>query len=302
MPQDAAELMDLVRAESQGEDRYIGRQPRQGKLSRVFGGQVAAQALMAATQTVAADRYVHSLHSYFTLGGNPLAPLEFDVSRMRDGGSFTTRRVVATQEGSEIFHLMASFHRREDGYGHASAPVFADKFPGNPESLPSVSDVLRQRGGVDADFWSHEWKAFDMRVGAPPRREGGLVGQRIWFRVREDIPASQVLHRAALTYMSDLTLLSASIAPHGYFIGSPEVQRASLDHAIWFHADVNTNEWLLYDQVSPWAGGGRGLSRAEVFDASGRLVASVVQEGLMRRRDRGRDSLILPALQRGVVD
>lgn len=164
----------------------------------------------------------------------------------------------------------------------------------DPDRLPTITDVLRQRGGLDADFWSREWRVLDMRYGGSAPGRGSASQQQIWFKVREPLAGSQSLHRSVLTYMSDLTLLSASIAPHGFFIGSAEVQRASLDHAIWFHADVRADDWLLYDQVSPWAGGGRGLARAEIYDLQGRLVASVVQEGLIRPRDRGGDKLIRP--------
>lgn len=290
MPQSAAELVEVLSVSEESLDVFWGRQPHEPRLARVFGGQVIAQALAAATRTVDENRAVHSLHAYFVLGGDPELPIRYEVTRVRDGGSFTTRRVAAIQHGREICHVMTSFQKREDGMGHAVKPLPVEI----PEMLPSVADVLRERGGVDADFWEREWAVMDMRVGAPPLREGGLQGQRIWFKIPEGLGERQQLHRAALAYMSDLTLLSVSLVPHGFFIGDAQVQRASLDHAIWFHDDVNVNEWLLYDQVSPWSGGGRGLGRAEIFDSSGRLVASVVQEGLIRPRDRGRDRLIRP--------
>lgn len=290
MPQSAAELVGVLSVSEEEADVYSGKQPDEPRLMRVFGGQVIAQALNAATRTVGEERAVHSLHAYFVLGGDPELPIRYEVTRVRDGGSFTTRRVAAIQHGREICHVMASFQIKENGMAHAVAPLSA----GVPENLPTVPAILRERGGVDADFWEREWAALDMRVEAAPRREDGLPSQRIWFKVREDLGRHQQLHREALAYMSDLTLLSVSLVPHGHFIGDSQVQRASLDHSIWFHDDVNVNEWLLYDQVSPWAGSGRGLGRAEVFDCSGRLVASVVQEGLIRQRDRGRDNLIRP--------
>jgi acyl-CoA thioesterase II len=288
LPRNVVELVKLLAVKDDGGDLYTGIQPGDGRLARVFGGQVAAQALQAAVRTVAPKRLVHSLHAYFVRGGNPEMPIQFEVFRVRDGGSFTTRRVAAVQDGVEIFHLMASFHGVEHGFSHSARPQSLE----DPEGLPTVVEMLAQRGGVDAEFWSREWQALDMRCGSAGPRAGSPSGQQIWFKVREPLEGPQSLHRSVLTYMSDLTLLSASIAPHGYFIGSSEVQRASLDHAVWFHSDIRADDWLLYDQVSPWAGGGRGFARAEIYDRNGRMVATVVQEGLVRPRDRGTDRLI----------
>lgn len=290
VPQSVEELIEILSVTEREGDVFTGRQPTEARLARVFGGQVISQALRAAMQTVPLERNVHSLHVYFVLGGDPTVPIRYEVTRVRDGGSFTTRKISAIQHDREICMVMASFQRTESGFEHSLVPSGFE----NPDMLPSVGDVLRARGGVDADFWEHEWAALDMRVGTPVQIDGRAQGQRIWFKVREAMASEQSLHRGALAYMTDLTLLSAALVPHGYFIGDAQVQRASLDHAIWFHDDVDINEWLLYDQQSSWAGGGRGLARAEIYDRAGRLIASVAQEGLIRPRDRGEDRLIRP--------
>lgn len=284
MPSNVEELVGILSPSAVGEGIYEGCQPEAPKLVRVFGGQVVAQALAAATLSVSAERPVHSLHAYFILGGDPGVPIRYEVNRTRDGGSFSARQITAIQHDRDICHVIASFHRSEPGFEHSFVPP---RLTIDPEQLPTIVEMHSQYGGIDAEIWDREWGVLDMRVESAAEREGGVLGHRIWFKMRERIDLSQQLQRAVLAYISDLTLLGASLLPHGYFVGDPKVQRASLDHALWFHGDVDTSEWLIYDQISPWAGNGRGLVRAEIYTRSGRLVASVSQEGLIRPRDRG---------------
>ncbi len=253
-------------------------------MERVFGGQVAAQALMAAQLTVPDDRSVHSLHIYFILGGDPSIPIVYDVEKIRDGRSFTTRRVAARQHGAIIFYMTASFQVEEDGWLHQDAMPDVP----TPEDSTPLIELINTRGQEGVDLWEREWASFDLRyVGdnrAPddPQRELVPVVQRMWFRANGELPASPAIHNAAFTYISDFSLLGASLLPHGVFIGMPEVQAASLDHAIWFHHPIQVDQWLLYDQTSPSASGARGLSTARVFAQDGTLVATVAQEGLIR--------------------
>lgn len=274
-------LLDLERLEV---GLYRGLQPEGSSLKRVFGGQVAAQALMAAQLTVPDDRHVHSMHLYFILGGDPSIPIIYDVENVRDGRSFTTRRVAARQHGEIIFYMTASFQVIEDGWDHQDTmpPV-----PGPAEAIP-LTDIIGMQGAEAAAHWKAEWASFDMRYlgdnRAPddPQRELVPVCQRLWFRADGVLPDSQIVHNAAFTYISDLSLLGASLVPHDQFIGTPNVQAASLDHTIWFHRPVKADQWLLYDQTSPSASGARGLSTARVFTQDGILVATVAQEGLIR--------------------
>ena len=275
-------LLDLERLEK---GLYRGSQPAASALKRVFGGQVAAQALMAAQLTVPDDRFVHSLHLYFILGGDPSIPIVYDVENVRDGRSFTTRRVAARQHGEIIFYMTASFQVVEDGWDHQD--VMPD-VPGPDEATPML-DIVSLRGEAAVEHWKKEWAAFDMRyigdnrAADDPQRTLVPAVQRLWFRANGELPSSRIVHNAAFTYISDLSLLGASLVPHGQFIGSDEVRPASLDHTIWFHRPVAADQWLLYDQTSPSASGARGLSTAHVFSEDGTLVATVAQEGLIRR-------------------
>jgi acyl-CoA thioesterase-2 len=274
-------LLDLERLEV---GLYRGAQPASSVLKRVFGGQVAAQALMAAQLTVPDDRFVHSLHLYFILGGDPSIPIVYDVENVRDGRSFTTRRVAARQHGEIIFYMTASFQVEEDGWDHQD--VMPD-VP-SPDEATSMLDIIQLRGPDAVEHWKREWASFDMRyigdnrADDDPQRTLVPAVQRLWFKADGQLPDSRIIHNAAFTYISDLSLLGASLVPHGQFIGSDRVQPASLDHTIWFHRPVRADDWLLYDQASPSASGARGLSTARVFDQAGTLVASVAQEGLIR--------------------
>lgn len=274
MPATLPELVDLLTLEPLDDRVFRGRQPANSLMPRVFGGQVAAQALMAAQNTVPDERRVHSLHSYFLLGGDPSIPILYDVEDVRDGGSFTTRRVAARQHGAIIFYMTASFQKLEDGFDHQDAmpDVLA------PEECPRIADLIREVSPEGADFWDQEWAAADVRR-APC---DDPTTQYMWFRLNGVVDDVRTLRTALLTYYSDLTLLGPTLRPHGVQVSSPEVQVASLDHSIWFHRSADANQWFLYDQHSPSASHGRGLSIARVFTESGELVASIAQEGLIR--------------------
>ena len=286
MPESVDELTTLLDLEEIEVGLFRARQPRTS-LQRVFGGQVLGQALMAASRTVPADRTVHSLHGYFLVAGRPDLPIVYDVEPVRDGGSFSSRRVVARQGGKVMFYLSASFHTHEEGYEHADP---APEAPG-PEESPRLTAVLAEMTGRPASGWQREWGAIDVRY-VGDSRGGGVIQDpahparaRVWVRVAGELPDDPVLHQAALAYTSDLTLIGVSVVPHGVVVGYT-VQAASLDHAMWFHRPFRADRWLLYDQVSPSASGALGLSTGRLFQ-DGRLVATVAQEGLIRPlRDR----------------
>ncbi len=275
------ELLDVLDLERIEVDVFRGRSPREER-QRVFGGQVAGQALVAAGRTVSSDRPVHSLHAYFLRPGDPSVPILYEVDRIRDGRSFTTRRVVAIQHGRAIFNLAASFHVGEFSIEHQTPmPPVPDPLtlPTLPERLAPVLDLLppqwRRPRPIDVRYVDDPpWLASD--VGAQPPRV------RVWLRTAGALPDEPLLHVCALTYASDMTLLDAVRAPHGPSWGRPTLNIASLDHAMWFHRPFRADQWLLYDQESPVAAGGRGLGRGQIFTREGVLVASVTQEGLFR--------------------
>ena len=275
MPATLTELIDLLDLEKLDDGLFRGRQLENTGFVRVFGGQVAAQALVAAQLTVPDERHVHSLHSYFLLGGDLSIPIIYDVENVRDGGSFTTRRVAARQHGAIIYYLTASFQRVEDGFDHQ------DEIPDVPspdESTP-LTDVIRAVNPEAADWWVKEWSAIDARLVT-----GGddSATQRLWFRFAGTLPDDRRLRNAVLTYFSDLTLLGPTLLPHGRVVSSPDMQVASLDHTIWFHRPAEANQWFLYDQHSPSASRARGLAIGRVFGENGDLVATIAQEGLIR--------------------
>jgi acyl-CoA thioesterase II len=248
--------------------------------TRVFGGQVAGQALVAAGRTVEAGRPVHSLHAYFVRPGDPRVPIVYEVERVRDGRSFTTRRVRAVQRGEVIFALSASFQLPQEGMEHSEpAPVGVPA----PESLPDLGERLRESGG----YLVGQPRPLDLRfVDAPPWSEArGPVTDdpmRVWMRADGRLPDDPLLHVCLLTYASDLTLLPSVLARHDVHMG--EVAMASLDHAMWFHRPFRADEWLLYECRSPSASGARGLATGRFFTRDGRLVATAVQEGMIRLR------------------
>jgi acyl-CoA thioesterase-2 len=259
-------------------------------VQRVFGGQVAGQALVAAARTVEMDRDVHSLHAYFLRPGDPTVPILYEVDRIRDGRSFATRRVVAIQHGRPIFNLSASFHVAEAGYDHAS-PV-PEGLP-DPEDLPDFLTRWEPIVGQTEEgrSWLDRPRPIDMRYvdGLPSAQRAPLPPRnRVWIRADGALPDDPVLHTCVVTYASDMTLLDTTLFPHGRSFVENDVMMASLDHAMWFHRPFRADEWLLYDQDTPSASSGRGLARGLFFDRSGALVASVVQEGLIRPLGGGR--------------
>jgi acyl-CoA thioesterase-2 len=249
----------------------------------VFGGQVAGQALVAAGRTVERGD-VHSLHAYFLRPGDPSVPILYEVDRIRDGRSFTTRRVVAIQHGRAIFNLSASFHVDQRGPDHQlPMPAVPD-----PESLPTFQERMAPYAEQFGD-WLTRPQPIDQRhlddPGAPFSREGGRAPrQRLWIRADGRLDDGQLLHACVVAYASDMSLLDSVMLPHRLSWDDPRLMGASLDHAMWFHRPFRADEWLLYDQASPSASGARGLALGRVFTEDGRLVATVAQEGLIRQR------------------
>jgi acyl-CoA thioesterase-2 len=272
------ELLDLEQIEV---NIFRGRSPEE-RVQRVFGGQVAGQALVAAGRTVPADRPVHSLHAYFIRPGDPAVPIVYTVDRVRDGRSFTTRRVAAIQHGETIFTLSASFQHPEPG------PEHADPMPDAPppETVERTSDRLsRMLGESSARVFQHP---LDLRSIGPLSvevvRDSSLRTTRnlVWLRVEGDLPDDPLLHVCLMTYASDVTLLDSVLIGHGLSWLDGRTSGASLDHAMWFHRPFRADRWLLYSQESPVANGARGLAHGQVFTAAGELVVSVMQEGLIR--------------------
>ena len=285
MPSSADELVELLDLETIDINLFRGTQP-DTLLQRVFGGQVAGQALVAGARTVEDRLSVHSLHSYFLRPGDTAVPIVYDVERIRDGRSFSTRRIVARQHGHAIYYMTASFQVHEDGLEHQ------DTMPqvSSPDESLDLGELFRSKG-TDSAEWMREWAALELRYIGDSREGGNIPNDerpsqsRFWIRVRGKIADEPLLHQAAFTYASDMTLLGSTLVAHDLQISHPKLQSASLDHAIWFHRPFRADQWLLYDQASPSASGGRGLAFGRVFTEEGTLVASVAQEGLIRVRD-----------------
>ncbi|MBS7670789.1 acyl-CoA thioesterase [Croceicoccus gelatinilyticus] len=273
-------LVTLLTLDNDGENRFVGRR-KIGGVGRIFGGQVVAQALAAAFRTVDEERKPHSLHAYFLRGGDEDFPIEFEVDRQFDGGSFSNRRVVASQKGRPILNLAASFHKGEDGPGHA-VPM-----PGvlPPEDLRSEAE-LTAGSSKESKFFKHmrRNRAYEVRMPDEMALESRANVERpyMWFRTLAPLPDDAQLHRLVLAYLSDYGLLSASKLRHGGSRWSEVRKAASLDHAIWYHSDARADDWLLYAFESPWTGSSRGFNRGSFYTRDGRLVASTAQEGLMR--------------------
>jgi acyl-CoA thioesterase-2 len=278
-------LVNLLALERIDRDLFRGLSQDLG-WGAIFGGQVFAQALSAASQTVAPDRAVHSAHGYFIRAGELQRPILYQVARLRDGKSFSTRHVVAVQEGEAIFTLAASFHVDEAGFDHQDAmPVVQ-----GPESLRSESELARELGESLPEFMrarAATQRPVEIRP-VEPRNPLAPVAQlplrRLWYRAVDRLPDDPALHRYLLAYASDFSFLGTALDPHGVSFVTPGMQVASVDHAIWFHRPFRVDDWLLYDIESPSAAGARGIVRGRFFDRTGRLVASAVQEGLMRKR------------------
>ncbi|MDP3712737.1 MAG: acyl-CoA thioesterase II [Mycobacteriales bacterium] len=272
-------LLDLERIEV---DIFRGSQPEESLL-RVFGGQVAGQALVAAGRTAPEDRPVHSLHAYFLRPGDPSVPIVYEVDRIRDGRSFSTRRVVAIQHGKAIFTMSASFQVLEEGYTHSDPmPEVAP-----PDELPTLAQVLEPYLDDPLMAWVARPRPIEIRhAGTHPRvaKEKGLriAEQKVWMRANGTLPDDPLLHVCAVAFASDMTLLDSTLSAHGRSWGPDDVVGASLDHAMWFHRPFRADEWFLYSQRSPRTGAGRGLATGQIFTQDGDLAVSVVQEGLIR--------------------
>jgi acyl-CoA thioesterase II len=278
------ELLDLEQIEL---DIFRGRSPAGERRQRVFGGQVAGQALVAAGRTVPPDRLVHSLHAYFIRPGDPTVPLVYLVERVRDGRSFTTRRVTVVQHGKTIFTLSASFQHPEEGHFDHFVPM--PEVPA-PDEVEPTSVRLRRLFGPAADEYSRD-NPIDIRhvgpLSAEVERDPSLAAPNniVWLRADGKLPDDPLLHVCLMTYASDMTLLDTVLQAHGVSWDGL-IAGASLDHAMWFHRPFRADQWLLYAQDSPSSTGGRGLARGEVYTEQGILVVSVVQEGLLRLRPR----------------
>jgi acyl-CoA thioesterase-2 len=277
------QLLEVLDLEQTDPATFVGESPQVGA-QRVFGGQVAGQALVAAGRTVAPDRFVHSLHGYFVRPGDPTVPIEFTVEIIRDGRSFSVRRSTAQQHGRTIFFMSASFQVVEQGLDHHSpAPPGV---PG-PDDVPTMRDWVARypsrKGVFDAAPQAVDVRYVGVPGWVPPGDRTPNDEQRVWMRINGKLPDDPLIHACALTYASDLSLLDTVLSVHGEVWGPGGVIGASLDHALWFHRPFRADEWFLYDCTSPSAGGGRGLASGRMFTREGRHIASAVQEGLLRR-------------------
>ncbi len=283
MGRSLADLLHLLDLEEIEPDIFRGPYG-ETQLQRTYGGQVLAQAVMAAYRTMPTDRWLHAVHAIFLEGGRSNAPIVYHVETTRDGGSFSSRRVVAQQQGRRLFALTAMFHRDEDGLDHA------DPMPTGvpePDECPSMREVVAQRlGERAARFWS-DWDDLEVRFVGQSGPDGAIRGeahaahQRVWVRANGHLPDDPRLHHAVLAYLSDLTLLAVSTVGHPVVFASRDMQAASLDHGMWFHRPLQADQWLLYDQVSPSASNALGFSLGRLFQ-HGVLVANTSQQGLIR--------------------
>jgi acyl-CoA thioesterase-2 len=287
MPAGIQELLSILNLEKLEHNLYRGRSP-QVAWQRVFGGQTIAQALVAAQRTVEPDRHVHSLHGYFMRPGDITVPIVYEVDRIRDGGSFTTRRVVAIQHGHAIFSLEASFQVDEVGLEY-QMPMPLDVPP--PEELKSQSELLAEATHVPEQirlFWAKE-RPLELRPVYAEHyssRDKLAPLQKVWIRLTGPVPNDRALRSAVLAYLSDMTLLDTATFAHGRGIFDPDIQAASIDHAMWFHREHDLDGWLLYTQDSPSTSGSRGFTRGALYAQDGTLIASVAQEGLIRLRTK----------------
>jgi acyl-CoA thioesterase II len=280
------QLMNHLALEKLDENLYRTSSNNEGWF-RVYGGQVLAQALLSATHTVPEDRHVHSLHAYFLRPGDLKHPVIYQVDRIRDGRSFTTRRIVAIQHGKAILNMSASFQIREEGLSHQAE--MPDVPP--PEECADRKQMAEQfRGKISdelLDRFSRQF-AVDLRhvdINSLFDNTPKAPQTSVWFRINTDLPGDYLYHEHLLAYASDMTLLQTSLRPHGQSLFDPKLQIASLDHTMWFHRPFRMDQWLLYSQDSPSSSQARGFNRGNIFTRDGVLVASVCQEGLIRLRD-----------------
>ena len=278
------ELLSILDLEPLEVNLFRGRSPQSG-WQRVFGGQVIGQALVAAVRTVE-DRRPHSMHAYFLLPGDPKVPIIYDVERIRDGKSFTTRRVLAIQHGHPIFSMSVSFHNDEEGWAHQATMPDVPA----PEALASEADIKDRFKAMMPDpvrrYYERE-RPIELRPVEFDRYLGKKHADgkfRVWIRATARLPDDPAIHQCVLAYASDMTLLDTALVPHGRTLFEKEFMAASLDHALWLHRPFRADDWLLYAQDSPNLGGARGFSRGLIFTRDGTLVASVAQEGLVRFR------------------
>jgi acyl-CoA thioesterase-2 len=286
MSQVLDELVALLSLEAIEENLFRGVSQDLG-FRQLFGGQVLGQCVSAASQTVEDDRHVHSLHGYFLRPGDATLPVVYQVDRVRDGGSFSTRRVMAIQKGKPIFTCSASFQYDEQGFHHQ---IEMPDVPG-PENLKSETELALQVAASLPERMREQAvsaKPIEIRpvtVGNPFAPEPGEPVKYVWFRADGELPATPAIHKYILGYASDFNLLTTSMLPHGVSVWQKFMQVASLDHSLWFHGNLRMDDWLLYAMDSPWAGNARGFSRGSIFNRQGQLVASVAQEGLTRVRE-----------------
>ncbi|MCD5974420.1 MULTISPECIES: acyl-CoA thioesterase II [Pseudomonas] len=285
MSQVLDDLVALLSLEPIEENLFRGRSQDLG-FRQLFGGQVLGQSLSAASQTVEDARHVHSLHGYFLRPGDAGLPVVYQVDRVRDGGSFSTRRVTAIQKGQPIFTCSASFQYDEQGFEHqTSMPQIV-----GPENLPSELELMQQRAHLIPENMRDKMlcpKPIEFRpvtASDPYNPQPTEAVKYIWFRTDGSLPEVPAMHKYLMAYASDFNLLTTSLLPHGKTVWQKDMQVASLDHSLWFHGDLRADDWLLYAMDSPWAGNSRGFSRGSVYNRAGQLVASVSQEGLIRHR------------------
>jgi acyl-CoA thioesterase-2 len=285
VPPGLQQILDLERIE----DLVFRGRSRPVAETRVFGGEVAGQALIAAARTVVPDRTVHSLHAYFLRPGDPNVPIVYEVDRIRDGKSFTTRRVVAIQHGEAIFTMAVSFHRDEPGMSH-QAPMpdvpapeqLPDEAHIKARVLPLMPDAVRRYYERERPI---EWRPVELDRYLGKKIENGRF--HVWIRATGRLPDEPAIHQCVLAYASDMLLLDSALIPHGRTVFEKTLMAASLDHALWFHRPFRADDWLLYVHDSPNLSGSRGFARGLIFARDGTLVASVAQEGLLRERTAG---------------
>lgn len=279
------QLVSLLHMETIEENLFRGASQELG-FRQLFGGQVLGQALSAASQTVDFARQANSLHGYFLRPGDAKKPVVYQVERIRDGGSFSTRRVTAIQNGKPIFTCSASFQQSEDGFRHQTAmPDVPPPEDLTPEEVlsPHLAKALTKEN-QEKMLRAKAIETRPVHVSDPLNPAIGEPIRHVWFKPAGQLPASPALHKYLLAYTSDFSLLTTSLIPHGASIWQPHMQVASLDHSIWFHEEICLDDWLLYSTDSPWAGNSRGFARGSIYTRDGRLVASVAQEGLIRAR------------------